>query len=112
MKEGSDIKGCKDQRKTVGEARENLKGKDDATKLQMCADAVKADSSCGDFFFYRSSKGFCHCEKIGASCEREVNPLYDEYTFGMSKHMTDIRSQIIALRENFKTKCINILRFP
>ena len=97
VKQGSDIKGCKDQRKTVGEERENLKGKDDATKLQMCADAVKADSSCGDFFFYRSSKGFCHCEKIGASCEREFNPLYNEYTFGMSKHMTDIQSQIIAL---------------
>ena len=81
---------CKDQRKTVGEGKEQLKGKDDATKLQMCADAVKADPSCGDFFFFRSGKGFCHCEKIGATCEREISPYYDEYTFGTSKNITDI----------------------
>ena len=90
MKQGSDIKGCKDQRKTVGEGKEQLKGKDDATKLQMCADAVKADPSCGDFFFYRSGKGFCHCEIIGATCKREVNQAHDEYTFVTSKHISNI----------------------
>ena len=98
VKQGSDIKSCKEQRKTVGEAHENWKGKDEATKLQMCADAVKADPSCGDFFFYRSVKGFCHCEIIGATCEREViNQEHDEYTFVTSKHITDNWSQIIAL---------------
>ena len=90
VKQGSDIKGCKEQRKTVGQETEKLKGKDDATKLQMCANAVKADSNCGDFFFYRSSKGICVCERFGATCEREVSPLYDEYTLGMSKHVTNI----------------------
>ena len=103
MKQGSDIKGCKEQRKTVGEEREELKGKDEATKLQMCADAVKADSSCGDFFFYRSSKGFCHCETIGATCEREVSSLYDEYTLGKSKHIKEFGRKwfrIVKTNEN------------
>ena len=45
----------------------------------MCADTAREDSSCGYSFFYRSDKGRCFCEEIGANCQRETDTLIDEY---------------------------------
>ena len=60
----------------------NWGGTDRETKLQLCADTAMADSSCGDSFFFRPDKGRCYCEEIGATCQREANPLIDEYILG------------------------------
>ena len=48
----------------------------------MCANTARADLSCGDSFFYKSNKGRCFCEKIGATCQREADALIDEYILG------------------------------
>ena len=72
---GMDINDCNGQRKSVGD----WGGKDPDTKLKMCAEAVSADSSCGNSFFFRSDKGRCFCEGKGAICRREADSRIDEY---------------------------------
>ena len=56
----------------------------------MCANTARADSSCGDSFFYKSNKGRCLCEKIGATCQREADALIDEYILGNGLQITEI----------------------
>ena len=45
----------------------------------MCANAVSADSSCGNSFFFISDRGHCFCEGKGATCKRESEYGTDEY---------------------------------
>ena len=72
---GMDINDCNGQRKSVGD----WGGKDPDTKLKMCAEAVSADSSCGNSFFFESDIGACFCEGKGATCKRYNDNYIDEY---------------------------------
>ena len=53
----------------------------------MCADTTRADSRCGDSFFFRADKGRCFCEGTGATCLREPDVLIDEYILGNGKQI-------------------------
>ena len=54
-------------------------GADPEIKLTQCADAVRSDSRCGVYFFFRADKGRCFCEEAGAICTREQDALVKEY---------------------------------
>ena len=74
--EETDIKDCAD-RIEVGD----WGGDDPETKLEKCANEVKAKSDCGGSFFFRAVKGRCFCEKKGASCPRKKFVEFNEYKF-------------------------------
>ena len=78
VQQGMDIDDCNGQRIQIGDW-----GKEDPdVKLQTCADTARANSSCGDSFFFRSDKGRCFCEGKGVTCQREADALIDEYILG------------------------------
>ena len=73
--EGIDIEACTVDRIAIGDW-----GKNDAqSKLNRCANEVKADSRCGTSFFFRETKGRCFCERAGVNCIREPDVLKNEY---------------------------------
>ena len=78
VKQGTDIVDCNGQKILIG----NWGGADRDTKLKLCANMVMANSSCGDSFFFRPDKGRCFCEGLGATCQREADPLIFEYILG------------------------------
>ena len=69
------MKDCNGARIQIGD----WGGKDPDIKLTQCADAVRSDSRCGVYFFFRSDKGRCFCEAAGATCNRYQDVLVKEY---------------------------------
>ena len=67
-----EIKGC-DHRLVLGDFGDTQ----DADVL--CVDAVQANLSCGEFFFFAASKGRCVCQRKGYLCPRTTNKAFNEY---------------------------------